>query len=84
MIGSFHGRSMGSLAITYNERHRKPTRRFPARSSERYGDVAALEKVVDDTVAAVVTEPIQGENGVIELPRRLHPAVEGSLPSTAP
>lgn len=37
--------------------------------------MAALEKVVDDTVAAVVTEPIQGENGVIEPPDDFLPAV---------
>ena len=39
-----------------------------------YGDVAALEAAVDDTVAAVVLEPIQGEAGVVVpsagLPRR--------------
>jgi len=30
-----------------------------------YGDVADLATVVDETVAAVVLEPIQGENGVV-------------------
>lgn len=29
MIGSFHGRSMGSLAITYNEHYRKPFEPLP-------------------------------------------------------
>ncbi len=76
MIGSFHGRSMGSLAITYNEHYRKPFEPLPGEIIwTPYGDVAALEKVVDDTVAAVVTEPIQGENGVIEPPDDFLPAV---------
>lgn len=76
MIGSFHGRSMGSLAITYNEHYRKPFEPLPGEIIwTPYGDVAALEKVVGDTVAAVVTEPIQGENGVIEPPDDFLPAV---------
>jgi len=33
-----------------------------------YGDTAALEAAVDDTVAAVLLEPIQGEAGVVVPP----------------
>jgi acetylornithine/N-succinyldiaminopimelate aminotransferase len=67
MIGSFHGRSMGSLAITYNEHYRKPFEPLPGEIIwAPYGDAKVLAELVDDSVAAVVTEPIQGENGVIE------------------
>ncbi|MBK0296948.1 hypothetical protein IAE22_34310, partial [Bacillus sp. S34] len=32
--------------------------------------VAALEESIDDTVAALVIEPIKGEAGVVDLPER--------------
>lgn len=67
MEGSFHGRTMGALAITSNEHYRVPFEPLPGDIVwVPYGDVAALERAVDESVAAVVTEPIQGENGVIE------------------
>ncbi|GAA2102465.1 acetylornithine transaminase [Microlunatus panaciterrae] len=67
--GAFHGRTMGALAITHNEKYRTPFEPLPGDVTfVPYGDVAALEAAVDDTVAAVVLEPIQGENGVIVPP----------------
>ncbi|WP_316670777.1 acetylornithine transaminase [uncultured Propionibacterium sp.] len=67
MEGSFHGRTMGALAITHNEHYRKPFEPLPGEIVwVPYGDAVALERAVDETVAAVVLEPIQGENGVVE------------------
>jgi acetylornithine/N-succinyldiaminopimelate aminotransferase len=67
--GAFHGRSMGSLAITSNPKYRDPFAPLPGDVTfVPYGDVAALQAVVDDTVAAVVLEPIQGENGIVMPP----------------
>ncbi len=75
MEGSFHGRTMGALAITSNEHYRVPFEPLPGEIVwVPYGDVAALEAAVDETVAAVVTEPIQGENGVVEPPDEFLPA----------
>lgn len=67
--GSFHGRSMGALAVTANAKYRTPFEPLPGDVEfVPYGDVAALEAAVDDRTAAVVLEPIQGENGVVVPP----------------
>jgi acetylornithine/N-succinyldiaminopimelate aminotransferase len=67
--GAFHGRSMGALALTHNERYRIPFEPLPGEVIfVPYGDATMLASVVDDTVAAVVLEPIQGENGVVVPP----------------
>ena len=67
--GAFHGRSMGALALTHNPKYRMPFEPLPGEVIfVPYGDAEALAAVVDDTVAAVVLEPIQGENGVVVPP----------------
>jgi acetylornithine/N-succinyldiaminopimelate aminotransferase len=67
--GSFHGRTMGALALTSKEAYRAPFEPLPGEVTwVPYGDTAALEAAVDDTVAAVLLEPIQGEAGVVEPP----------------
>jgi acetylornithine/N-succinyldiaminopimelate aminotransferase len=67
--GAFHGRSMGALALTHNPKYRIPFEPLPNEVIfVPYGDSEALASLVDDTVAAVVLEPIQGENGVVVPP----------------
>ncbi|HJE52367.1 MAG TPA: acetylornithine transaminase [Tessaracoccus flavescens] len=69
MEGSFHGRTMGALALTHNEKYRAPFEPLPGDVTfVPYGDIDALRAVVDDSVAAVIVETVQGENGVIPLP----------------
>lgn len=64
--GSFHGRTMGALALTSKAAYREPFEPLPGHVTfVPYDDVAALEDAVDETVAAVVLEPIQGEAGVV-------------------
>ena len=68
-LGAFHGRSVGALAITHNPKYREPFAPLPGEVIfVPYGDAAALSAAVDDETAAVVLEPIQGENGVVVPP----------------
>jgi acetylornithine/N-succinyldiaminopimelate aminotransferase len=67
--GAFHGRSMGSLALTHNPKYREPFVPLPGEVIfVPYGDVEALALAASDEVAAVVLEPIQGENGIVVPP----------------
>jgi acetylornithine/N-succinyldiaminopimelate aminotransferase len=67
--GAFHGRTMGALALTAKEAYRAPFAPLPAGVVHiPFGDIEALRAAVDDTVAAVFLEPIQGEAGVRPLP----------------
>jgi acetylornithine/N-succinyldiaminopimelate aminotransferase len=66
---SFHGRSLGSLALTGKAAIRDPFAPFGLDVTfVPYGDAAALAAAVDETTAAVVLEPTLGEAGVIPPP----------------
>jgi predicted acetylornithine/succinylornithine family transaminase len=66
--GCFHGRSTGALS-THSPEQREPFeplldgfRQLP------FADVRALEAALDDQVAAVIVEPVQGEGGIRVMP----------------
>lgn len=62
---SFHGRTMGALAMTGKEAIRAPFDPMPAGVTfVPRNDLAALRAAVTDDLAAIVLEPIQGEAGV--------------------
>ncbi|MFP5253087.1 MAG: acetylornithine transaminase [Actinomycetes bacterium] len=64
--GSFHGRTMGSLALTSKEAYREPFEPLPGGVTfVPYGDAEALASAVTEETAAVVVEPVQGEAGVV-------------------
>ena len=67
--GSFHGRTMGALALTHKPAIREPFEPLPGEVVfVPYGDATALREAVDERTAAVVLEPIQGEAGVVVPP----------------
>ena len=68
--GSFHGRTMGALALTAKEAYRAPFEPLPGQVTfVPYGDGDALAAAVTHETAAVVLEPIQGEAGVLVPPK---------------
>ena len=67
--GGFHGRTMGSLAITGKASIREPFGPFGLNVTfVPYGDVAALRAATGDDCAAVFVEPGLGESGVVPAP----------------
>lgn len=63
--GSFHGRTMGALALTSKEAYRAPFEPLPGHVTfVPFGDADALAAAVTDETAAILLEPIQGEAGV--------------------
>lgn len=68
LVDAFHGRTMGALALTGKAHMRLPFEPLPGGVEHIPATIAALEASVDDGVAALIVEPIQGEAGVVELP----------------
>ena len=67
--GAFHGRTMGSLALTGQPSKQEPFAPLPGEVTHvPFGDVDALAAAVDDETAAVFLEPIMGEGGVVVPP----------------
>jgi acetylornithine/LysW-gamma-L-lysine aminotransferase len=69
----FHGRTMGALSATWEKAYRGPFE--PLIAGVRhvpYNNVERLEQALDESIAAVIFEPVQGEGGV-------HPAADGYL-----
>ena len=63
--GGWHGRTAATLACTDGPRYEDAARRagMPLSVKVPFDDVAALEAAVDDRVAAVLVEPVQGFAG---------------------
>jgi acetylornithine/N-succinyldiaminopimelate aminotransferase len=67
--GSFHGRTLGALALTGNPAKREPFAPLPGPVTfVPYGDAAALDAAVSPGTAAVFLEPTLGEGGVVPPP----------------
>ena len=65
---SFHGRTMGSLALTGKPALREPFEPLVANVDHIDSTIEALKAALGSDVAALVVEPIKGEAGVIPLP----------------
>lgn len=76
MSGAYHGKTFGALSVTYNEKYRKAF--MPLLEGVKfvpYGEPAKLEEAIDDSIGAVILEPIQGETGIIVPPDDLIPKI---------
>ena len=65
MRGSFHGRTLGALAATAQEKfHKGFEPAVPGFRYVPYNDVGSAERAINEHTCAVLVEPIQGEGGV--------------------
>ncbi len=65
MNGSYHGKSLGALSVTFNPKYRKSFEPLVERVSfAPYGDIDALRSTITDDTGFVILEPIQGESGI--------------------
>ena len=71
--GSYHGKTMGALAVTGREKYRQPFEPMvPGTTFVPFNDLEAARQAVTERTAAIIIEPIQGEGGI-------HPAQPGYL-----
>ena len=65
---SFHGRTMGALALSGKPALHAGFEPLPGNVQYIESTIEALENAIDDSVSALFVEPIKGEAGVIDLP----------------
>ncbi len=66
MKDSFHGRSMGALSVTGQEKYRENFRPLLGEIYDaEFNNLASVESLMDNNVCAVIVEPVQGESGIL-------------------
>ena len=65
VTGGWHGRTVATLAVTDGAKYEAGARRaeIPLSLKVPFNDVEAIERAVDDSVAAFIVEPVQGMSG---------------------
>ncbi len=65
VAGGWHGRTAACLAVTDGAKYEEGALRagMPLSIKAPFNDAAAMERMVDDTTAAVIVEPVQGLTG---------------------
>ena len=65
MNHSFHGRSLGALAVTGNAHYREPFEPLPGIVKfADYNDLESVKSQVNEKTCAIILETIQGEGGI--------------------
>ena len=78
LSGSFHGRTLATVAATGQEKFHKGFEPLPDGFVHApFGDVAGLESLIDETTCAIFCEPFQGEGGVRPLGKDYLAALRG-------
>ena len=73
MKGSYHGRTMGSLSLTFNPKYKKSFEPMVENIQfSEFGNIDDLESKINTDTGFIILEPIQGESGI-------HPAPDGFL-----
>src|SRR5688572_17022900 len=65
---SFHGRTLGALTATGQDKYRDGFGPLSGVTHVPYGDLAATKAALGPDVAAILLEPVQGEGGVVPAP----------------
>lgn len=75
--GNFHGRTTTIISFTSTELYKRDFGPFtPGFINVDYGDLEAIKNAINENTAAIMLEPIQGENGIIIPPKGYLKAVE--------
>lgn len=62
---SFHGRTLGALSLTANEKYQKPFKPLISGVKfAKYNDFSSVERLVNQKTCAIILESVQGEGGV--------------------
>ena len=73
MKGSYHGRTMGSLSLTFAQKYKKSFEPLVENTQFcEFGNIHELESKINSDTGFIIVEPIQGESGI-------HPAPDGFL-----
>jgi ornithine--oxo-acid transaminase len=68
--GNFHGRTTTIISFTTTEEYKKDFGPFtPGFPIVEYGNIDALKSAINGNTAAIMLEPLQGENGIIVPPQ---------------
>jgi acetylornithine/N-succinyldiaminopimelate aminotransferase len=65
---SFHGRTLGALAATGQDKYKDGFGPLPGVTHVAYGDAVAVRAAMGPDVAGILVEPVQGEGGVLPAP----------------
>lgn len=65
MKHSFHGRSMGALSVTGNDKYQEPFKPLIGGVKfAEFNNIDSVKELVTDKTCAIILEPVQGEGGI--------------------